>query len=61
IYSGNGFYFPTGGVELPLMWALMQVVVVLLGPGACALGVPRQLYFLEDPLALSMAGARRHA
>jgi putative oxidoreductase len=37
IYSGNGFYFPGGGVEFPLMWLLLQYVSALIGPGRYAL------------------------
>lgn len=55
IFRGNGFYFPTGGIELPLLWALAQVVQALLGPGAYALGVPAKLRF---PLAFTRAKAR---
>jgi putative oxidoreductase len=33
IYGGNGFYFPSGGIELPILWALVQIVLALLGPG----------------------------
>lgn len=33
IFSGNGFYFPTGGIELPMFWALVQLAQALLGPG----------------------------
>lgn len=33
IFSGNGFYFPTGGIELPILWALVQIILALLGPG----------------------------
>ena len=40
IYGHNGFYFPTGGIELPILWALMQIVLALVGPGAYALKVP---------------------
>jgi uncharacterized membrane protein YphA (DoxX/SURF4 family) len=33
IYGGNGFYFPSGGIELSILWALVQIVQALLGPG----------------------------
>ena len=34
IYRGNGFYFSSGGIELPTFWACAQIAQVLLGPGA---------------------------
>ena len=34
IYGKNGFYFPTGGIELPILWALVQASLVFIGPGA---------------------------
>jgi putative oxidoreductase len=37
IYGKNGFYFPSGGIELPIFWALVQVWLVLVGPGARAM------------------------
>jgi putative oxidoreductase len=40
IYGGNGFYFPTGGIELPLLWALIQVAACLIGPGALSIQSP---------------------
>ncbi|HTJ59229.1 MAG TPA: DoxX family protein [Devosiaceae bacterium] len=40
IYGHQGFYFPTGGIELPILWALMQIVLGLIGPGAYALKLP---------------------
>jgi putative oxidoreductase len=40
IYSGNGFYFPSGGIELPLMWLLLQYVQALIGPGRFSMKSP---------------------
>jgi uncharacterized membrane protein YphA (DoxX/SURF4 family) len=40
IYGSNGFYFPTGGIELPLLWALVQIAACLIGPGAMSVQVP---------------------
>lgn len=39
IYGKNGFYFPTGGIELPIFWALVQASLVLIGPGAFSVPV----------------------
>ena len=33
VYRTNRFYFPTGGIEFPIFWAIIQVVQALLGPG----------------------------
>jgi len=33
IYRKNGFYFSSGGIELPIFWALAQIAQALLGPG----------------------------
>jgi uncharacterized membrane protein YphA (DoxX/SURF4 family) len=43
IYGGNGFYFPSGGIELPIFWAFAQVVQALLGPGVCRINPPQWL------------------
>jgi uncharacterized membrane protein YphA (DoxX/SURF4 family) len=43
IYSVNGFYFPSGGIELPILWALVQVAQALLGPGVMRLTPPKWL------------------
>ena len=43
IFSGNGFYFPTGGIELPILWALAQLVLALLGPGRWRVSPPASL------------------
>jgi putative oxidoreductase len=40
IYGHQGFYFPAGGIELPILWAFMQTVLALIGPGAYALKLP---------------------
>jgi len=40
IYRKNGFYFSSGGIELPLFWACAQIVQALLGPGAFQTPVP---------------------
>jgi len=34
IYRGNGFFFSSGGIELPILWASVQIVQAILGPGA---------------------------
>ncbi len=38
IYRGNGF--PTGGIELPILWALVQVAQALLRPGSLRAKAP---------------------
>ena len=43
IFRRNGFYFPTGGIEFPFLWALVQVVQALLGPGALRVTPPKWL------------------
>jgi putative oxidoreductase len=43
IYGGNGFYFPSAGIELPILWALIQIVQALLGPGVLRITPPRWL------------------
>jgi putative oxidoreductase len=43
IYGGNGFYFPSGGIELPILWALIQIVQALLGPGVLRITPPKWL------------------
>jgi putative oxidoreductase len=43
IYAGNGFYFPTAGIELPIFWALVQIVQALLGPGVFRITPPNWL------------------
>jgi uncharacterized membrane protein YphA (DoxX/SURF4 family) len=40
IYRKNGFYFSSGGIELPILWACAQLVQALLGPGALQAPVP---------------------
>lgn len=40
IYGKNGFYFPSGGIELPIFWALVQAWLILIGPGALSLSSP---------------------
>jgi uncharacterized membrane protein YphA (DoxX/SURF4 family) len=40
IYRNNGFYFSSGGIELPILWACAQIVQALLGPGALRIPVP---------------------
>jgi putative oxidoreductase len=40
IYGKNGFYFPSGGIELPIFWALVQATLALIGPGAWSLEAP---------------------
>src|SRR5467141_299787 len=33
IYRRNGFYFSSGGIELPVLWACAQIAQVFLGLG----------------------------
>ena len=40
IYRRNGFYFSSGGIELPLLWACAQIAQAMLGPGAFRISVP---------------------
>jgi putative oxidoreductase len=40
IYRGNGFYFSSGGIELPTFWACAQIAQALLGPGAFRISLP---------------------
>jgi putative oxidoreductase len=40
IYGKNGFYFPSGGIELPIFWALVQAAMIFVGPGALAVSSP---------------------
>ena len=43
IYRGNGFYFPAGGVELPILWAIVQIIQAMLGPGRFRITTPASL------------------
>jgi putative oxidoreductase len=43
IFAGNGFYFPMGGIELPIFWALVQIVQAFLGPGMFRITQPKWL------------------
>jgi len=43
IFARNGFYFPLGGIELPILWALVQMVQALLGPGVFRITPPKWL------------------
>jgi putative oxidoreductase len=43
IYRGNGFYFSGGGIELPVLWASVQIALALLGPGAFRIPLPEWL------------------
>lgn len=43
IYRGNGFFFASGGIELPTFWACAQIAQVLLGPGALRMPLPAWL------------------
>jgi putative oxidoreductase len=43
IFAGDGFYFPLGGIELPIFWALVQIVQALLGPGMFRITPPKWL------------------
>jgi uncharacterized membrane protein YphA (DoxX/SURF4 family) len=43
IYRGNGFYFPKGGIELPMFWACAQIAQVFLGPGGFRIRLPAGL------------------
>jgi putative oxidoreductase len=40
IYRRNGFYFSSGGIELPLLWACAQIAQAMLDPGAFRISVP---------------------
>ena len=42
VHSGNGWLFSGegGGWEFPLFWAVVQVVIALLGAGAYAVRIP---------------------
>ena len=40
IYRRNGFYFSSGGIELPVLWACAQIAQAMLGPGAFRISVP---------------------
>jgi uncharacterized membrane protein YphA (DoxX/SURF4 family) len=40
IYRRNGFYFSSGGIELPILWACAQIVQVMIGPGDFQVSVP---------------------
>jgi putative oxidoreductase len=39
IYRRNGFYFSSGGIEFPLLWACAQIVQAMIGPGAFQISV----------------------
>lgn len=43
VHSGNGWLFSNegGGWEFPLFWAVAQVSVALMGPGAFAVKLPK--------------------
>jgi putative oxidoreductase len=43
IYRWNGFYFSTGGIELPTFWACAQTAQALLGPGVLRMPLPAWL------------------
>jgi uncharacterized membrane protein YphA (DoxX/SURF4 family) len=43
IYRANGFYFSSGGIELPIFWACAQVAQAILGPGALRMSAPAWL------------------
>jgi putative oxidoreductase len=40
IYRKNGFYFSSGGIELPIFWVFAQIAQALLGPGAFRIQIP---------------------
>jgi uncharacterized membrane protein YphA (DoxX/SURF4 family) len=40
IYRKNGFYFSSGGIEMPILWASVQIAQVMLGPGAFRTPIP---------------------
>src|SRR5262249_15943907 len=54
IYRRNGFYFSSGGIELPLLWACAQIVQALLGPGAFPTPVPGWLPQLSTLFDISL-------
>ena len=33
VYQPNCFYFPSGGIEFPIFWSIVQIIQALLGPG----------------------------
>jgi putative oxidoreductase len=66
IFSKDGFYFPTGGIELPILWALVQASLVLVGPGALTIETPVKAgkglvgwLFSSDPRPLPLQPDRR--
>ena len=42
VHAGNGWLFSSegGGWEFPLLWAILQVAIALLGAGAYAMRIP---------------------
>jgi putative oxidoreductase len=53
IYRKNGFYFSHAGIELPMLWACVQVAQALIGPGAFRIHVPEWLPQLPSVLGMS--------
>lgn len=53
IYRRNGFYFPSGGIELPILWACAQIAQAMLGPGAFRASVSSWLHQLPGALGIS--------
>jgi hypothetical protein len=43
IYRTNGFYFPSGGIEFPIFWAIVQINLALLDPGCFRITQPAWL------------------
>jgi uncharacterized membrane protein YphA (DoxX/SURF4 family) len=40
VYRKGGLYFPNGGIESPILWALVQIALVLVGPGPLSANSP---------------------
>lgn len=52
IYRRNGFYFSSGGIELPTLWACAQIAQAMLGPGAFCISVPPWLPLLPPAFGI---------
>jgi len=53
IFRANGFYFPTGGIEFPILWAIVQIIQALLGPGRFRITPP--IWLPRIPAILGLA------
>jgi putative oxidoreductase len=54
IYRRNGFYFPSGGIELPTFWACAQTAQALLGSGVLRTPLPGWLPELPTVFGLRL-------